>query len=134
MAVLAEPRQQAILELINNGGHAVVSELARQFQVSEMTIRRDLKVLEGMGLAVRVHGGAISGEKSRFTSRLSTNARAKAKAAAKLAQFLPPKGCIYLDGSTTILNLVRNLKGYTQLQVATNNVETFNNQIGRAHV
>ena len=126
MAVLAEPRQQAILELITAGGHAVVSELARRFDVSEMTIRRDLKVLESMGLAVRVHGGAVSGERSRFTSRLSANARAKARAVAKLAPHIPARGCIYLDGSTTVLNLVRHLRGRDQLQVATNNVETFN--------
>jgi Transcriptional regulators of sugar metabolism len=126
MSSLAEPRQQAILELLNTGGQAVVSELARRFDVSEMTIRRDLSTLEEMGLAVRVHGGAIAGEKSRFTSRLSTNSRAKAKAVAKLVAELPNHGCIYFDGSTTVLNLVKHLKGFTRLQVATNNVETFN--------
>lgn len=126
MTVLAEPRQQAIVELLAAGGHAVVSELARRFSVSEMTIRRDLQLLENMGLAVRVHGGAIAGEKSRFTSRLSTNAKAKARAVAKLASELPREGCIYFDGSTTVLNLVKHLKGFTHLQVATNNVETFN--------
>lgn len=123
---LAEPRQQAILDLINAGGHVVVSDLAKRFEVSEMTIRRDLKVLENMGLAIRVHGGAVSGEKSRFTSRLSANARAKAKAVSKLVPYLPMRGCIYMDGSTTILNLVKHLKDRGQLQVATNNVETFN--------
>ena len=126
MPVLAEPRQQAILDLLNAGGHAVVSELARHFTVSEMTIRRDLRLLEEMGLAVRVHGGALAGEKSRFTNRLSTNSRAKAKAVAKLAAFLPQEGCIYFDGSTTVLNLVKHLRGLTRLQVATNHVETFN--------
>ncbi len=126
MSVLAEPRQQAILESINSGGQVVVSDLARRFAVSEMTIRRDLRLLEGMGLAVRVHGGALPVEKSRFTSRLSTNSRAKTKATAKLVPFLPQHGCIYLDGSTTMLNLLKYLKGMNGLQVATNNVETFN--------
>ena len=126
MQALAEPRQQAILELLNSGGHAMVSELARRFSVSEMTIRRDLQFLEDLGLAVRVHGGALAGEKSRFTSRLSTNARAKTKAVNKLLAELPREGCIYFDGSTTVLNLVKHLKGCTRLQVATNNVETFN--------
>lgn len=122
---LAEPRQQSILDMITSGGHVVVSDLAKHFDVSEMTIRRDLKLLEGMGLAIRVHGGAVSGEKSRFTSRLSANARAKAKAVSKLAALLPRRGCIYLDGSTTVLNLVRHLRDRDQLQIATNNVETF---------
>lgn len=125
MPELAEPRQQAILELINDGGSAVVSSLAKRFEVSEMTIRRDLKSLEEQGLAVRVHGGALAAEKSRFSIRLSANARAKTKAVLKLADTLPHQGCIYFDGSTTVLNLARMLKGRTRLQVATNNVETF---------
>ncbi len=126
MAELAEPRQKQILQLVNAEGQAVASELARRFGVSDMTIRRDLGTLEDMGLVIRVHGGAIAGERSRFTNRLSTNARAKAKAVAKLADFLPETGCVYFDGSTTVLNLVKALKGRTRLQVATNNVETFN--------
>lgn len=126
MPELAEPRQQAILDLLNSGGHAAVSALARQFNVSEMTIRRDLRLLENHGLAIRVHGGALAGEKSRFTSRLTANARAKARAVAKLVPELPEQGCIYFDGSTTVLNLVKHLKGFVQLQVATNNIETFN--------
>lgn len=126
MTELAEPRQRHILQLVNNDGQAVVSELALRFDVSEMTIRRDLGMMEDMGLVVRVHGGAVAGERSRFTNRLSTNARAKAKAAGKLAAFLPENGCVYFDGSTTVLNLVKFLKGRTRLQVATNNVETFN--------
>ncbi|MCD8138661.1 MAG: DeoR/GlpR family DNA-binding transcription regulator [Planctomycetaceae bacterium] len=126
MPELAEPRQQAILELINTGGHAVVSSLAKQFDVSEMTIRRDLNSLEEQGLAVRVHGGALAAEKSRFSIRLSANARDKARAVAKVAPNLPHQGCIYFDGSTTVLNLVKMLKNRPRLQVATNNVETFN--------
>ena len=126
MSVLAEPRQQAILEILDTGGQVVVSELARRFAVSDMTIRRDLVSLAEKGLAVRVHGGAVAADKSRFSNRLSANSRAKAKAIAKLVPYIPASGCIYLDGSTTMLGLVKHLKGRTSLQVATNNVETFN--------
>ncbi|MDR1744308.1 MAG: DeoR/GlpR family DNA-binding transcription regulator [Planctomycetota bacterium] len=126
MPELAEPRQQAILDLLNSGGHAVVSSMARQLGVSEMTIRRDLQFLESRGLAVRVHGGALAGERSRFSNRLSANSRAKSKAVAKFTPELPEQGCVYFDGSTTVLNLVKHLKGLTRLQVATNNIETFN--------
>lgn len=126
MTVLAEPRQKAMAELLNAGGHASVSDLARKFGVSEMTVRRDLQTLEAMGLAVRVHGGALAGERSRFSHRLSTNARDKARAVSKFVADLPREGCVYFDGSTTVLNLAKYLKGLSRLQVATNNVETFN--------
>lgn len=125
MPVLAGPRQQEILSILDSGGEVVVSELARRFGVSEMTIRRDLHSLESSGRVIRVHGGAVAGERSRFTSRLGANTRAKARAVAKLEAFIPDRGVIYFDGSTTILNLVKRLKGLHQLQVATNHVETF---------
>lgn len=126
MPVLAEPRQQEILAILNTGGEVVVSALARRFGVSEMTVRRDLQALEESGRVVRVHGGAVLGERSRFTNRLAANTKAKSSAVAKLSEFIPEHGCIYFDGSTTILNLVKRLKGLHNLQVATNNVETFN--------
>lgn len=125
MTVLAEPRQKAILDSLNAGGHAVVSELARRFGVSDMTIRRDLALLEEKGLAQRVHGGAVAVNGFRFSHRLSANSKAKAKAIAKLVAFIPQTGSIYLDGSTTMLGLVKHFRG-KNVQVATNNVETFN--------
>lgn len=126
MSVLAGPRQQEILQSLNSGGQAVVSELARRFGVSEMTIRRDLRLLEERGLAVRVHGGALAADRSRFSTRLGSNLRYKAKAISKLAGFIPASGFVYLDGSTTMLNLIKHFKGLSDLRVATNNVETFN--------
>lgn len=126
MQDLAEQRHKVILEMMHSEAQVLVSSLAKHFDVSEMTIRRDLKTLEELGLAMRVHGGAVPMEKSRFTSRLAANAPAKARAVSKLVEQLPREGCIYFDGSTTILHLVKHLKGCTGLQVATNNVETFN--------
>jgi DeoR family fructose operon transcriptional repressor len=126
MTSLAQTRQSEISKHINAGGHVIVSEMAREFGVSEMTIRRDLRALEDRGLAVRVHGGALAAEKSRFSNRLSSNLRLKTKAIEKLVGFIPDAGCVYLDGSTTMLNMVKHLKGKTRLSVVTNNVETFN--------
>jgi DeoR/GlpR family transcriptional regulator of sugar metabolism len=125
MAALAESRRQSILARLNSLGQILVSDLAKRLGVSEMTIRRDLGLLEDMGLAVRVHGGALAGAEARFDSRLAANSRAKARAVAKLAPHLPESGCVYFDGSTTVLNLIRHLRGRNRLQVATNNVATF---------
>ena len=89
-----------------------------------MTIRRDLKQLEDQGLLIRVHGGAIL-TGGQFCERLSTNTAVKQRAMAKLAGFLPRGGVIYLDGSTTVLNLIGSMKRSVGLQVVTNNVETY---------
>jgi len=52
-------RQEKIRFLLQKHGHLTVAELAEEFKVSEMTIRRDLKQLSSMGLVIREHGKAI---------------------------------------------------------------------------
>ncbi|MBN2713696.1 MAG: DeoR/GlpR transcriptional regulator [Planctomycetes bacterium] len=124
MSQLAEERQKMIVERAGLNGGCVISELALEFGVSEMTIRRDLKHMEDRGLLIRVHGGAIA-TGAKFDQRLTANASAKGKAAKKLAEFIPTSGTIYLDGSTTMLNLIGSMKNCIDLQVVTNHTETF---------
>jgi DeoR family fructose operon transcriptional repressor len=124
MTGAAEKRHEAILRAISEGDGIVISELAANMQVSEMTIRRDLQELENEGLLIRVHGGAIP-TRGQFSERLSANTAAKKKATEKLAEFIPRRGVIYLDGSTTVLNLIGRMKHSAELQVVTNNVETY---------
>ena len=54
-----EERRNKILEIINEQGRCRVANLAKQLEVSEVTIRMDLDVLEKQGLLSRTHGGAI---------------------------------------------------------------------------
>ncbi len=121
---LAQKRQQQIARELARSGGVVISALADKIKVSQMTIRRDLEQMEARGLLIRVHGGAVSSG-ARFDQRLGSNAAGKAKAAKKLAEYLPVSGTIYLDGSTTMLNLVGRMKNCANLQVVTNNAETF---------
>src|SRR5579875_3862290 len=58
-AALADHRRELILATLSSGGQCRVSDLARKFSLSEMTVRRDLHVLEEQGLLRRVHGGAV---------------------------------------------------------------------------
>jgi len=52
-------KESKITEMIKNGKSVRVSELAKQFGVSESTIRRDLTNLETIGMIKRTHGGAV---------------------------------------------------------------------------
>ncbi len=122
---LADTRQEAILEVLHREGGVVISALAAQLGVSEMTVRRDLRALEARGAARRVHGGAVLAASGRFGDRMVKSAPEKARAARKLIPYLPIEGTIYLDGSTTMLNLLDELAHRNHLQVATNNAETF---------
>jgi len=58
--VLAADRYQRIVELIDENGSVLVSDLVAEFGVSRMTINRDLDHLAGIGSLTRVHGGAMS--------------------------------------------------------------------------
>ena len=58
-SVLNEERRRAILDLLNQQGRVLVTELSRQFQTSQVTIRKDLEILHAHGLVHRTHGGAL---------------------------------------------------------------------------
>src|SRR5437868_13018265 len=58
--MIAQERRQRIFEDIESSGIASVRDLAQRFEVSTITIMRDLQELEQEGLIRRVHGGAIS--------------------------------------------------------------------------
>jgi DeoR/GlpR family transcriptional regulator of sugar metabolism len=122
---LAHERQDALKSLLAERGTVAVSELARRWRVSEMTVRRDLAALEAQGAVARVHGGAVAGQRLRFSHRLERNRSGKSTMAAKLARLVPEHGSIYLDGSTTIYHLVAELSRRGGLIAATNNIDTF---------
>lgn len=58
--MLLDPREVEIITIVNRRGGCTVRELASHFDVTEVTIRRDLKKLEKLALLKRTHGGAIS--------------------------------------------------------------------------
>jgi len=57
--VLNEERRRAILDLLTHRGRVLVTELSRQFETSQVTIRKDLEILHAQGLVHRTHGGAL---------------------------------------------------------------------------
>ena len=57
--MLIDERRQHILELIQNQGRALVSDLSEQLNISQITIRKDLDYLQSKGVIQRSHGGAL---------------------------------------------------------------------------
>lgn len=111
------PRREQILELIRERGTVTVEEIARQMQVSAVTIRRDLEQLDRVGTVRRVHGGATLVHAGptflvgRFTKHAQEHPREKA-AIGRLAATLVQNGeTIIIDAGTTTLELARNLSG-----------------------
>jgi DeoR/GlpR family transcriptional regulator of sugar metabolism len=125
--VFARERQEHIARLIEEHGRARVSDLATQFGVSGVTIRKDLVVLESEHRLVRTHGGAIAVDRSR--PELAFEIRERLQADEKLwigtvaAALVHDGESIVMDASTTALSVARQLKargGWSQLTVITN--------------
>ncbi len=120
---ISQERQNAIRQMIKADEEFSVSGLAKKFNVSEMTIHRDLNKLQSQGYITRTHGGVIPAEKMEFefdfAVRRSANQKAKKAIAQKALEFITPGSKIILDTGTTTLELAYLLKGFKDLTVIT---------------
>ena len=105
-----EERLGEVKDLISERGAVRIDQLAADFGVSEMTIRRDLDELEALGIARRVRGGAIALGPEPFAQRHRHNARAKGRIAEKLIDLIPAVGTVAFDASTTVHRLAASLE------------------------
>src|SRR5436853_7808630 len=71
----AAERRQAIALVIEEKTRASVLELSKRLSVSEVTIRKDLALLEEEGSVLRTHGGAIRVGRSRAELAVAVRAR-----------------------------------------------------------
>ncbi len=120
-----EDRRQALADLLSSSGSLRIEDLAARFQVSTMTIRRDLQAMEDDGLVRRVRGGAVSGA-ATFEAREHRAGRAKQEIARKLTALVPSGGVgICMDASSTVAVLAGSMPHAENLSVVTDGIETF---------
>jgi len=125
-SVRAEARRQGILDDVTSTGAISLSEAAARFDVSIMTVRRDLDVLEAEGLLRRVRGGGVAPRgPAPFVDRRQVRSRAKQSIAAKALALVPHSGAIALDASTTAGSLGELVAGQEGLTIATNAWDNF---------
>jgi len=122
--MLATQRKGKILDLLKEDGSAKVSDLARIFKVTEVTIRQDLEKLEKKGLVVREHGGVhlknVEDQVRNFALIHQENLDRKETIAAKCLEFIYPGDVIILDSGSTTTEIAKKLKSMNQLTVITN--------------
>jgi DeoR family fructose operon transcriptional repressor len=120
----AAERQQQILTRARELGSVDVDVLSEGFEVSQETIRRDLKNLERAGVVRRVHGGAIPVERLTFEPALDQRDRLmteeKEAIAHEAVSLVPPHGSILLDAGSTTRRLAQILPADRGLTVVTN--------------
>ncbi|MBY5974310.1 DeoR/GlpR family DNA-binding transcription regulator [Ferrimonas balearica] len=119
-------RQEQILALLKARGKAAITFLAEEFDVSDETIRRDMKSLSADGLVEKFHGGvrlSMPRTEPPFQRRLSENASAKAAIAAETARHIREGATLLLDNSTTACFLARELTQREPMTILTISME-----------
>lgn len=118
---MVNERQQQIIDLITLEGEVRITSLKEQFDVTEMTLRRDMEKLELQGIIRRTFGGAILVTKDiALHDRSIHQIEAKKRIGRKAASLVQAGQSIYLDGGSTTLQVVRYLKQDSSIHVITN--------------
>jgi DeoR family transcriptional regulator of aga operon len=123
-APLKEERQQRILETIRQNRRATIGELSRAFEVSDVTIRRDLRELAAQGVLRRAHGGAIAAvpapPEPPVVQRMTQSATCKACIGRTAAALVSDGQSVFIGSGSTTAFVARNLLDRKNLTVVTN--------------
>jgi DeoR/GlpR family transcriptional regulator of sugar metabolism len=123
-----ERRREQILGYLSARDRTSVTELSQIVGVSEVTVRKDLDQLEAQGLLIRVHGGAVISGRGRlerfFAAREQEHLEEKRRIAQAAAGLIVSGQRIFLDASTTALQVARLIKDREDLVVITNGLYT----------
>jgi DeoR family transcriptional regulator, aga operon transcriptional repressor len=132
-------RRKKILERIQETGEVLITDLSKEFDVSEVTIRNDLENLERKNQLIRARGGAIHSENhvgidQRLTEKNKMHTHEKA-AIGKLAASLIHDGeTIIIDSGSTTAEIIKHLGDLRQLNVITNALNIANLLMAQANV
>lgn len=119
-----QQRQAAIYALARQKGGVKVAELAESLNVTEMTIRRDLELLEGKGLIERIHGGAIYNDRiglePQFDQKSVLRQEEKRAIGALAATLVEEGDMVFVNSGSTTIEFLKQLD-VPRVKVITNN-------------
>ncbi|WP_144137480.1 DeoR/GlpR family DNA-binding transcription regulator [Paraburkholderia sp. BCC1884] len=109
--MLTSQRKQLILDALKRDGQVVAKTLSVEFDVSEDTVRRDLRELASEGRLQRVHGGALlaSPAAADLAGRERIESVSKAAIGRAAAGMIAHGQIVFIDGGTTAVQLARHL-------------------------
>lgn len=123
-ATLTSERRDAIADLVVHQGAARVSELAKRFDVSPATVRRDLERLQERGTLERVHGGAVAIEQTMLQQGSSPSPPPYATRIGRAVVDMIDEGeTIFLGPGPLCLEVGRSLVDHSRVTVITNGLE-----------
>ena len=121
--MLAAERQAMIVELIKENRSVQVDELAKELNVSSMTIRRDLMKLESGNMIERCHGGAVAKQEVAYETKQTSNKNSKEAIARKCVEFVHPQDSVFLDAGTTTCEIAKLIRDIPDIIIVTNDLE-----------
>ena len=120
------PRQLALLEVMQSQGSVTVEYLAEKLGVTLQTVRRDVQRLADSGLLTRFHGGVrvprSTIENIAHQQREHLNTAGKTRIAQAVAAEVPNDCSLILNIGTTTECIARALLRHSGLRVITNNL------------
>lgn len=122
----ATSRQQEILDQVRRQGFVAIEGLARHFDVTPQTIRRDINALCRLGALRRYHGGAglpSTVENATYQTRRVLFLEGKQNIARLVAQHVPDQASLFISLGTTTEEAARALRDHKDLRVITNNLQ-----------
>jgi DeoR/GlpR family transcriptional regulator of sugar metabolism len=125
MAVpLKEERQQRILEIARDSRQVTVADLSNRFDVSEVTIRRDLRDLAEQGVLRRAHGGAVvavpAPPEPPVVHRMGRAENCKECIGHAAAALVSDGDSVFIGSGSTTTHVARHLVERRDLTVVTN--------------
>ena len=128
--MLPAERRKLILEMVDTQHSVSVADLCERMDVSEMTIRRDLRLLSDEGLLKRVHGGAVSRRgrsyEPPYVIRASASLEQKRAIARAAVSLIEEGDSVALDVGTTTLELAHMISNLSNMTVVTSSLPIAN--------
>ena len=107
--MLPAQRRDFLLSRLERDGRLVAKDLAAELEVTEDSVRRDLRELAAAGLCQRVYGGAlpVSPAVADYDTRRAVATESKRRVAAAAVGLIQPGSTVIIDGGTTALAVAR---------------------------
>jgi len=102
-------RQTKLLEIVNEYGRIEVTSLSEKLEVSQVTVRKDLALLEEKGLLNREHGFAVMVSSDDISNRLAFNYNVKYKIALEAANLVEDGETVMIESGSCCALLAKEL-------------------------
>jgi DeoR family transcriptional regulator, aga operon transcriptional repressor len=120
-------RRSYIMKMLEKNETVNVNSLSAQFDVSEVTIRKDLRYFEKKNMLIRSRGGALKqtlmNTDMSIYERRNRNSKQKQKIGMLAAGLIKKGETILLDSGTTIMEMVKHFPKNIEITVITNAVD-----------